>query len=71
MHLYYIARTVISVIISDEAKQNAKEFSKVYLYTDNTLDYEECEAGLMMMSVIEFIFLMTINSKFDNSGEKA
>lgn len=27
-----------SVIISDEVKEKAKEFSKVYLYPDNTLD---------------------------------
>ena len=31
-----------SVIISDEVKEKAKEFSKVYLYPDNTLDYAEC-----------------------------
>ena len=49
-------KTCNSVIISDEVKQNAKEFSKVYLNTDNTLDYEECEAGLMMMSVMNLFF---------------
>lgn len=37
-----------SVIISDEVKEKAKEFSEVYLYPDNTLDYAECEAGTMM-----------------------
>ena len=37
-----------SVIISDEVKEKAKEFSKVYLYPDNTLDYAECEAGTIM-----------------------
>ena len=45
MHLYYIARTVIR---SDKVKEKAKEFSKVYLYPDNTLDYAECEAGTIM-----------------------
>ena len=37
-----------SVIISDEVKEKAKEFSEVYLYPDNTLDYAECEAGTVM-----------------------
>ena len=37
-----------SVIISDKVKEKAKEFSKVYLYPDNTLDYAECEAGTIM-----------------------
>ena len=37
-----------SVIISDEVKERAKEFSEVYLYPDNTLDYAECEAGTVM-----------------------
>ena len=44
-----------SVIISDEVKEKAKEFSKVYLYPDNTLDYAECEAGTMM-SVMNLLF---------------
>ncbi len=37
-----------SVIISKEVKEKAKEFAKVYLYPDNTLDYAECEAGTVM-----------------------
>lgn len=44
-----------SVIISDEVKEKAKEFSEVYLYPDNTLDYAECEAGTMM-SVTNLLF---------------
>ena len=31
-----------------QLKEKAKEFSKVYLYPDNTLDYAECEAGTIM-----------------------
>ena len=30
------------------SREKAKEFSKVYLYPDNTLDYAECEAGTIM-----------------------
>lgn len=44
-----------SVVISDEVKEKAKEFAKVYLYPDNTLDYAECEAGTMM-SVMNLLF---------------
>ena len=44
-----------SVIISDEVKEKAKEFSEVYLYPDNTLDYAECEAGTVM-SVMNLLF---------------
>ncbi len=48
-----------SVIISDEVKEKTKEFSKVYLYPDNTLDYAECEAGTIMsimnMSVMNLL----------------
>ena len=51
-----------SIIISDEVKEKAKEFSEVYLYPDNTLDYAECEAGTVM-SVMNLLFN---DNKFNN-----
>lgn len=37
-----------SIAVSDEVKDKAKEFVKVYLYPNNTLDYAECEAATIM-----------------------
>ena len=58
-----------SVIISDEVKEKAKEFSKVYLYPDNTLDYAECEAGTIM-SVMNYCF-DDENPKLSNVSSEA